>query len=372
MDSGKFDVFHDRADHTGFPVGNAVHIKFRGIFKETVDQHRAFFRGLNGVRHVFAQELLVVDDDHCAAAEHERWTHQDGISDFFCDFDRLFDIRCDSAGRLFDIQVIDQLVEFVPVFRRIDISRRSPDDFDAACLKLQRQFQRGLTAELHDDSVAFFAFVDMQDIFQSQRFKIKFVAGVVVRGNRLRIAADHDRFISGFAECEGCVDTAIVELDSLSDPVRASAEDHDFLFAGLSDRFIVSPVGGIVIGSIGFKLSGAGVNEAVNRHQSELFAHLVDFDLVAVEQIRDLAVGIAELLDLSEQRQVFLQVFQRFDRSDFIFKRCELMNVAQEPFVDFRIFVHVFDAPAALECFADMEQAGEIRADQFRAELSVA
>ena len=48
------------------------------------------------------------------------------------------------------------------------------------------------------------------------------------------------------------------------------------------------------------------------------------------------------------------------------------MNVAQEPFVDFRIFVHVFDAPAALECFADMEQAGEIRADQFRAELSVA
>ena len=190
MDSGKFDVFHDRADHTGFPVGNAVHIKFRCILKKTVDQHRTFFRGFNGVRHVFAQELLVVDDDHCAAAEHERRTHQNGISDFLCDFDCLFYIRCDSAGRLFDVQVIDQLVEFVPVFRSIDVPGRSPDDFDAARLKLQRQLQRSLAAELHDDAVAFFAFVDMQDIFQSQRFKIKFVAGVVVRGNRLRSAKD--------------------------------------------------------------------------------------------------------------------------------------------------------------------------------------
>ena len=212
------------------------------------------------------------------------------------------------------------LTEIFTVFGKTDSLRLRADDVHAVVLELLREIQRSLSAELDDDAVAFFTLVDVENVFQRERLEIEFVAGVVVRGNRLRIAVDHDRFISGFAECEGRVDTAIVELDSLSDPVRTSAEDHDFLFAGLPDRFIVSSVGGIVIGSIGFKLSGAGVNEAVNRHQSEFFARLVDFDLVAVEQIRDLAVGIAELLDLAEQRQVFFQILQRLDRSDFIFK----------------------------------------------------
>ena len=46
------------------------------------------------------------------------------------------------------------------------------------------------------------------------------------------------------------MDTAIVKLDSLADPVRTSAQNHDFWLVGTDGIFILSIIGGIIIGAV--------------------------------------------------------------------------------------------------------------------------
>ena len=56
----------------------------------------------------------------------------------------------------------------------------------------QGQIERGLSAELHDDAVGLFGVVDVEDVFEGERLEVEAVAGVVVGGDGLGIAVDHD------------------------------------------------------------------------------------------------------------------------------------------------------------------------------------
>ena len=227
------------------------------------------------------------------------------------------------------------------------------------------QIQRGLSAELHDYAIALFVFIDMENIFKSQRFKIEFVAGFVVCGDRFRIAVDHDRFISGIPQSEGGMDTAVIEFDSLSDAVRSAAENHDLLFpVRLSAGLVDLAIGGIIVGSVCFKLRGAGIDKAVDRHDADLLSRLVDLHFRRMKKKRDLTVGIAHFLDLAEEGRIGFQIFQRSGTLDLFFEAGEFMHVAQEPFVDHGKFMDAVHTPAALERFADVEETREIRTDQ--------
>ena len=70
---------------------------------------------------------------------------------------------------------------------------------------------------------------DLKDVFDGQRLEIQAVGGIIVRGHRFRVAVDHDRLDAEVGHREGGVAAAIVEFDTLADPVRAAAEDHRFL-----------------------------------------------------------------------------------------------------------------------------------------------
>ena len=72
---------------------------------------------------------------------------------------------------------------------------------------------------------------DGKDVFEGQRLEVESVAGVVVGRNRLRIAVDHDGFVTIVAQRECRVAAAVVELNSLPDAVGPAAENDDFLFA---------------------------------------------------------------------------------------------------------------------------------------------
>ena len=68
------------------------------------------------------------------------------------------------------------------------------------------------------------------------------------------------------------MDAAIVELDSLSDPIGSAAEDHDFSACarvGLAFRLVepVALVAGIHVWGQRRKLGGAGVDTLVYRPQ---------------------------------------------------------------------------------------------------------
>src|SRR5205823_5682347 len=90
-------------------------------------------------------------------------------------------------------------------------------------LQWQGEIQWGLSAELDDHtdrcSSLGLVLIDSQHVFKSQRFKVEPVAGVVVGRYRLRVAIDHDGFITIFTQRKGRVAAAVIELDALADAV---------------------------------------------------------------------------------------------------------------------------------------------------------
>ena len=336
-----------------------------------VHQHGPFLGRLDRLGHILAQQILVVNDDHRPAAEHERGTHQHRIADLRRGRRGLFHIGGDRASRLEQMQVVDQMVEFVAVLRPVDVFRRSPDDLDPAGFQLQRQLERRLPAELHDHAVGFFPFVDMEHVFQRHRFEIQFVARVVVGGHCFRVAVHHDRFEARIPERKRSVDAAVIELDPLPDPVGTAAKDHDLLPARLLDRLVVLAVGGVIVRRIGFELARTGIDQTVNRQDAQGFARLVDGNLVGMQCECDLPVGVTELLDLAEQGGIGLQLFQRARSEDLVFEIRQLADRTEEPGIDLGQFTDLFDRPAPFESFAQMEQPLAVRTDQLRPQLAV-
>ena len=66
---------------------------------------------------------------------------------------------------------------------------------------------------------------DLEHVLEGERLEVEPVGGVVVGGDRLGVAVDHDGLEAGVAQREGGVHAGVVELDALADPVRPGAED---------------------------------------------------------------------------------------------------------------------------------------------------
>src|SRR4051794_18989312 len=96
-------------------------------------------------------------------------------------------------------------------------------------LQVQRKIQRSLSAELNDDTGRLLFPDDMQNVFQRKRLEIETIGRVVVRGNRLWVAIDHDRFVALFFERERCMAATVIEFDALPDPVWSASENDDLL-----------------------------------------------------------------------------------------------------------------------------------------------
>ena len=156
-----------------------------------------------------------------------------------------------------------QCGEMFSILRHFNALRLSADDVYTVGLKSVGEVERCLAAKLHNGRPTFFMFVNVENVFERERFEIKFVARVVIGGNRLRIRIDHDGFESFFLQRERRVHTTVIELDPLTDPIRSAAEYHDFLsFASAGLVFVA--VGRIVIRRVGFELGRARVDEPIS------------------------------------------------------------------------------------------------------------
>ena len=149
-----------------------------------------------------------------------------------------------------EVELLQELLEAVAVFGKIDHVGRGAEDRDAGLLQRVGELQRRLAAELDDDAdqlaLRLLGAQDLQHVFGRQRLEIEPVGGVVVGRHGLRVAVDHDRFEAGVAQREGGVAAAIVELDALADAVRTAAEDDDLLaVARPAPRRRAAPANGI-------------------------------------------------------------------------------------------------------------------------------
>ena len=168
-----------------------------------------------------------------------------------------------------------------------------------------REAERRLSAELHDDADdagtacagSGFGVVDLEDVLEGQRLEVQPVGGVVVGRHRLGVAVDHHGLEPGLAQRGRGVHAAVVELDALTDAVRARAEDQHLGLLGLRRHLGlgggVQLVAAVVVRRLGLELGRAGVDGLVHRMDAEAPAQRADADLAGQfrPQRGDLAVG---------------------------------------------------------------------------------
>ena len=92
--------------------------------------------------------------------------------------------------------------------------------------------------------------VNAQHVFHGERFEVELVGDVVVGGDGLRVAVDHDRLEARVAQREGRVHAAVVELDPLPDAVGTAAEHHHLARVGACRGPVGGVVGGIVVSRV--------------------------------------------------------------------------------------------------------------------------
>ena len=70
-------------------------------------------------------------------------------------------------------------------------------------------------------------FVNLQNIFSSNRFKIQPIACIIVSRNCFRITVYHDSFITKFFKCKRRMYTTIIKLNSLSNSIWTASQNHN-------------------------------------------------------------------------------------------------------------------------------------------------
>ncbi len=234
MDAGFLQVLHDAADEEVGAVVQGVHIELDRVVEEPVDQERLALldHDLAGRPHeVVAQRIGAVDDLHAATAEHEARAHEHGVADLLGDAHRALHVDRRAVARRQQPGLVEQSREQLALLGQVDGLRARPQDRVAGRLDALREPERGLAAELADDAEDGAArrlrVQDLQDVLERQRLEVQPVGRVVVGRHGLRVAVDHHGLEARVRQRERGVHAGVVELDALTDAVRAGADDDD-------------------------------------------------------------------------------------------------------------------------------------------------
>ena len=164
---------------------------------------------------------------------------------------------------MLDFQIIQNLAEFFPVFRKVNIFRRSAENFASRVFKRFRQLQRCLTSELDNNSIRFFGVHHIHYILESQRLEEEFVRCIVIGAYRFRITVYHRNLESLFPQCHYGMHAAVIEFYPLPYPVRTAAENNNF-FLVTRFEFIFFFISGVHVRSIRAELRRAGIDRFVD------------------------------------------------------------------------------------------------------------
>src|SRR5215216_6169591 len=132
-------------------------------------------------------------------------------------------------------------------------------DFHTCGFKPCGEVERSLPAKLNNDSDWLLTVNHIQYMFQCERLEIQAVGGVVIGGDRLRIAVIHDGFISHLGQRKGRLTTTVIEFDPLTDTIGSAAQDQNLLPVCWA-RFILQFVGAIEVRSLRFEFRRTGVH----------------------------------------------------------------------------------------------------------------
>ena len=225
VDPGLLDMFHDPGEVELLAVEDGIDIDLDRVVKESVDEHRVVGSDLGCPRQIVGEHRLVVDDLHAATAEDVARPHEDGVADVIRDRLRLWKGRRGSVLGSRESSGREDASERASLLGEVDGLRAGAHDRNACVLERLREAERRLAPELddHADERAglLLEMDDLQYILEGERLEVEAIGGVVVGRDGLRIAIDHDGLVAGVAQGERGVHARVVELDPLTDSVRA-------------------------------------------------------------------------------------------------------------------------------------------------------
>ena len=123
---------------------------------------------------------------------------------------------------------MDERLEFFSIFGPVYIRRLRAYYLNAGFFQRHSQIQRRLPTKLDDNTVRLLSIHDVENVLPCKRLKVQPVGSIVICAHGFWIAVHHDGLIAVFLQSERRMDAAVIELDPLSDPVRAAAQHHDF------------------------------------------------------------------------------------------------------------------------------------------------
>jgi hypothetical protein len=268
VDTGLLDVLHHRADEHVDAVAHRVDVNLDRPLQEAIDQDGVFAGGFGRGPNERRELVVVVDDLHSSTAEDVGGSHHDRVADPAGDETCLVDgPRLPVRGRR-DLHLVEELREPPSVLRQIDRVRRGAQDAVSRSLEDPRQLERGLTTELRDHADRSLRVTDGEHVLGRQRLEVQTARCVVVRGHGLRIRVDHHGVEPRLVQRERGMDTRVVELDPLPDPVRPRPEDHDARAGSGRDLGLLF-VGGVVVRRGGGELAAARVHGLEDREDPE-------------------------------------------------------------------------------------------------------
>src|SRR5690625_6870257 len=165
-------------------------------------------------------KLYRLDGDHNPLPpKHIAGTEQYRLADPVCNLQGIVHIACCSILGERNVQGFQEFGKFTPVFCKIDPLKLRTEDMNPSFQKSLAQFEGGLAADLKNHPFRFFMLKDIEYPLPEDRFKVEFVGKVKVGRDGLRVAVDHDRFITHLLHGQHRMYTRVVKLNSLADPV---------------------------------------------------------------------------------------------------------------------------------------------------------
>ena len=325
MHAGRFDVLHQAADDDlAGGITEGIDIDLGGVLEVLVNQHRVIRLDIHRLIHIAVQLVLAVDHLHRPAAQDVTGAHHHGITNTLGHHAGLRFAAGQAIAGLTDVQATQDRFELLAVFRRVDRFGRGAPDAGTRGLTgggLQpvqqgnRQLEGGLAAELNNHPLRLLGLDHVEHVLKGEGLEVEAIGGVVVGGDRLGVGVHHHRCEPLLLQREGGVDAAVIELDSLADPVGTAAQDHhlapglrlnlglrsDQLQAAVGEQTLHRPlIGGVVIGRAGGELRGTGVHGFEHRIDAQVLAMGAHLQFLAAGGPGDLTIGEAQLLELQQ------------------------------------------------------------------------
>ena len=204
MDTGPLDMLHDSRDQNVGAITDGINLD---LFSHDIliYEYRMLLGNLVDDSDKFVHILVADGDLHALAAQNIGWTDQHRISQLMGRFFSLFGSVNRMARRSRNTAFLQNLVEQLPVLRRIHIFRGRTENRNTHLHQTFRQLDGRLAAELNHCPIRLLDVHDALHILRCQRLEIQLIRNIEVGTYRLRIIIYDNRLIALFAERPGTV-----------------------------------------------------------------------------------------------------------------------------------------------------------------------